>query len=43
MHDMAKGATVAGKGSFVFWKKTNAKVSDLDLAINKYKSPVGVE
>lgn len=43
MHDMAKGAKIAGKANFSFWKKTNAKVSDLDLAINKYKSPVGVE
>lgn len=43
MLDMAKAGKIAGKGKFSFWRKTNAKVSDLDLAINKYKSPVGVE
>lgn len=43
MHDMEKAAKIVSKGKFNFWHKTNAKVSDLDLAINKYKSPVGVE
>jgi ABC-type bacteriocin/lantibiotic exporter with double-glycine peptidase domain len=43
MHDMAKGAKIAGKSKFSFWHKTNSKVSDLDRAINKFKSPVGVE
>lgn len=43
MKDMAKAAKIVGKGAFSFWRKTNAKISDLDLAINKFKSPVGVE
>ena len=43
VHDMGKAARIAAKGKFVFWKKQMAKISDLDLAINKYKYPVGVE
>lgn len=43
MKDIARAANIAGKGSFVFWKKANTKISDLDLIINKYKSPVAVE
>lgn len=43
MADMAKASSIFGKKDFVFWKKANAKVSDLDLIINKYKCPVGVE
>jgi hypothetical protein len=41
--DLARASKIAGKGAFSFWKKANSKVSDLDLAINKYKSPVGIE
>ena len=43
IRDMARASKIIGKRAFSFWKKINAKVSDLDLAINKYKSPVGVE
>lgn len=43
MHDIEKASKIAGKGEFSLWHKTRAKISDLDLAINKYKSPVGVE
>lgn len=43
MKDMARGSHIIGKGSFVFWKKANAKMSDLDSSVNKHKSPVGVE
>lgn len=43
MHDMERASKIIGKGAFSFWRKSNARVSDLDLAINKYKSPVGVE
>lgn len=41
--DLARGARIIGKGSFSFWKKANSKVSDLDLVVNKYHYPVGVE
>ena len=42
--DMAKAAKIYNQdGDFVFWKKANATVSDLNLIINKYKFPVGVE
>ena len=43
MVDMGKATKIIAKGKFSFWKKTNAKVSDLDAAVNKHKSPVGVE
>lgn len=43
MKEMAKAAKIVGKGAFNFWIKRNSKISDLDLAINKYKYPVGVE
>ncbi len=43
MKDMARAAQMVGKGAFVFWKKTNGKISDLDTIINKFKYPVGVE
>jgi len=41
--DLARASHILGKGAFVFWKKSHSKISDLDLAVNKYKSPVGVE
>ncbi|HJY98168.1 MAG TPA: hypothetical protein VJ227_00430 [Patescibacteria group bacterium] len=41
--EMAKAARIAGKGEFQLWKKTGTKISDVDLAVNKYKYPVGVE
>lgn len=41
--DMARASKIIGKGAFTFWKKDKAKISDLDIAINKYKCPVGVE
>jgi predicted double-glycine peptidase len=43
MKDMARAASVIGKGAFSFWEKSNATITDLDMAINKFKSPVGVE
>lgn len=43
VNEMAKAAKNIGKKEFTFWKKNNAKLSDLKQAINKYKSPVGVE
>ena len=43
VNDMAKAAKIAGKGAFSFWKKQKATVSDLNLVVNKYKFPVGVE
>lgn len=43
MRDMARAAQIVGKGNFVFWKKINGKISDLDAILNKYKFPVGVE
>lgn len=41
--DLARAVRIIGKGGFVFWKKTNAKISDLSAVIEKYKFPVGVE
>lgn len=41
--EMGRAAKIAGKGKIVFWQKQFATVSDLDLAVNKYKFPVGVE
>lgn len=41
--DLARAVRIIGKGSFVFWKKANAKVSDLISATEKYQHPVGVE
>lgn len=43
VNDLAKASTISAKKEYVFWKKRMSKVSDLDLAINKYKYPVGVE
>ncbi|MFI5240969.1 MAG: cysteine peptidase family C39 domain-containing protein [Microgenomates group bacterium] len=42
--DLASATKIYGKdGGLVFWKKANAKISDLDQLINKYGFPVGVE
>lgn len=41
--DLARGTRIAGSGKFVFWRKKNSKISDVNLVVNKYKSPVGVE
>ena len=41
--DIAKAVKIAGKGKFVFWRKEKSTIKDLDLAVNKYKYPVGVE
>ena len=41
--DMARAVHIIGKGSFVFWKKANGKISDLATITAKYKYPVGVE
>lgn len=41
--ELAKASRIIGKKRFVFWRKSNSKVSDLDTIVNKYKWPVGVE
>ncbi len=41
--EMVKAASIYGKDKTIFWRKSNASVSDLDQIINKYKFPVGVE
>lgn len=41
--ELAKIVKTNGGGKYVFWKKEDSKVSDLDAIINKYKSPVAVE
>lgn len=41
--DLGRAAKAAGGGKFTFWKKSNSKMSDVDLIVNKYKYPVGVE
>lgn len=43
MRDMARAGQIVGKGNYIFWKKINGKISDLDAIVNKYKFPVGVE
>ena len=43
VRDMARASKIIGKGNFSFWRKADGKISDLDLIINKYKSPVAVE
>jgi predicted double-glycine peptidase len=41
--DLVRASRIVGKGAFSFWKKSNGKISDLDLIVNKYKYPVAVE
>lgn len=41
--EMARASKIIGGRNFTFWRKSNATIGDLNLAINKYKSPVGVE
>ncbi len=41
--DLAKASNAIGRKKFVFWKKTEGKISDLDTVINTHKFPVGVE
>jgi hypothetical protein len=41
--ELGKASRIIGKGAFVFWKKSGARISDLELAVNKYKNPVAVE
>lgn len=41
--DLARGANALGKGEYLFWRKANSNISDLDAIVNKYKYPVGVE
>lgn len=41
--DLSRAANALGKGKYSFWKKADAKISDLDAIVNKYKYPVGVE
>lgn len=42
--DLSRAGKIYGqKGEFIFYKKSKGKISDLDLIVNKYKFPVGVE
>ncbi len=41
--ELAHAAKIVAQGEYSFWRKNSAKVSDLDLGINKFKYPVGVE
>lgn len=41
--DLAKATRIAGKQKLSFWRKQFAGINDIALAIDKYKSPVGVE
>ncbi len=42
--ELARAVAIYGKShDIVFWKKANATLRDLDLIVNKYKFPVGVE
>lgn len=41
--DLARASGIIGKGAFAFWRKFKANIGDLNLAVNKYKCPVGVE
>jgi hypothetical protein len=43
VNDMAKAAKIAGKGRFQFWRKQKSTLNDLNLIVNKYKFPVGIE
>ena len=43
VHDLARASLILGKKEFVFWKKTEATVSDLAMVTNRYHYPVGVE
>lgn len=43
VHDLERASKIIGKGNFSFWRKSDGKISDLDLIINKYKFPVAVE
>jgi hypothetical protein len=43
VNDMAKAAGMAAKKQFDFWRKQNSTLNDLNLILNKYKYPVGVE
>jgi hypothetical protein len=41
--DLARATHALGHGKYVFWKKANSKISDIETIITKYKFPVGVE
>jgi len=41
--DLARATKFLSKGTLTFWRKSNAKITDINKAINKYKYPVGVE
>lgn len=43
VYDMARAAKIVGRKNYVFWRKDFATIEDLNLAINKYKYPVGIE
>ena len=40
---LAKATSIFGKGEAVFWQKMEAKINDLNVLVNKYHQPVGVE
>jgi predicted double-glycine peptidase len=41
--DLAAAVKTLGKKNYVFWRKANSKISDLEKVIRDYKYPVGVE
>jgi predicted double-glycine peptidase len=41
--DLARASKIVGKGAFAFWKKSGARINDLDKIVNQYKCPVAVE
>lgn len=41
--ELAKATKTLSEGELIFWKKQGAKISDIDLIVNKYKHPVAVE
>lgn len=43
VNDLARAVKFLGKKEYVFWKKANATLGNVNTVINKYKHPVGVE
>lgn len=43
LKELARASKIIGKNNFTFWKKEEAKISDLDAIINKYNYPAAVE
>lgn len=42
-HELARATKTLSEGELAFWRKQGATISDINLAINKYKYPVAVE